>query len=33
MNPRVVSPIKPNWASFFAVQVDVLDDFLENRGD
>jgi len=29
----LISPIKPNWASFFAMQVDVPDDFLENRGD
>ncbi len=29
----LISPIKPNWASFFAMQADVPDDFLENRGD
>lgn len=29
----LISPIKPNWASFFAMQVDVPDDFLENRDD
>ncbi|MGA2397367.1 MAG: type II toxin-antitoxin system VapB family antitoxin [Steroidobacteraceae bacterium] len=29
----LISPIKPNWASFFAMQVDVPDDFLENRAD
>ncbi len=28
-----ISPIKPDWSSFFAMQVDVPDDFLENRGD
>jgi antitoxin VapB len=28
-----ISPIKPNWSSFFAMQVDVPDDFLENRND
>lgn len=29
----LLSPIKPNWASFFAMQVDVPDDFLEHRDD
>jgi antitoxin VapB len=29
----LISPIKPNWASFFALNVDVPDDFLENRDD
>jgi antitoxin VapB len=29
----LISPVKPNWASFFAMRVDVPDDFLENRGD
>jgi len=29
-----ITPVKPNWASFFALQVDdVPDDFLENRDD
>src|ERR1700733_12184358 len=28
-----ISPVKPNWSSFFAMQVDVPDDFLENRDD
>src|SRR5271165_4456596 len=28
-----ISPVKPNWASFFAMQVDVPDDFLEKRND
>jgi antitoxin VapB len=29
----LLSPVKPDWSSFFALQVDVPDDFLENRGD
>ncbi len=29
----VLSPIRPNWASFFALKVDVPDDFLADRGD
>ena len=29
----LISPIKPNWASFFAMNIDVPDDFLENRDD
>jgi antitoxin VapB len=28
-----ISPIKPSWPSFFAMQADVPDDFLENRDD
>ena len=28
-----ISPVKPNWSSFFAMQVDVPDDFLEDRKD
>jgi antitoxin VapB len=28
-----ITPVKPNWASFFALQADVPDDFLENRLD
>jgi antitoxin VapB len=28
-----ITPVKPNWASFFALQADVPDDFLENRHD
>ncbi len=28
-----ISPVKPNWSSFFAMHVDVPDDFLENRND
>jgi antitoxin VapB len=29
----VITPVKPNWASFFALQTDVPDDFLGNRSD
>jgi antitoxin VapB len=29
----LISPVKPSWSSFFAMQVDVPDDFLENRND
>jgi antitoxin VapB len=29
----LISPVKPNWSSFFAMQVEVPDDFLENRND
>src|SRR6202020_3563428 len=29
----LISPVKPDWSSFFAMQVDVPDDFLENRND
>jgi antitoxin VapB len=32
-NGLLISPIKPNWASFFAMQGEVPDDFLENRYD
>ena len=28
-----ISRIKPNWASFFEMQVDVPDDFLDDRDD
>lgn len=28
-----ISPVKPNWSSFFAMQMDVPDDFLETRDD
>jgi antitoxin VapB len=29
-----ITPVKPNWTSFFSLQVvDVPDDFLENRND
>src|SRR6185437_1757923 len=29
----VLSPIRPNWTSFFALEVDVPGDFLTDRGD
>ncbi len=29
----VLSPIRPDWASFFALKVDVPEDFLADRGD
>lgn len=29
----VITPVKPNWASFFALQTEAPDDFLENRSD
>ena len=32
-NGLFISPLKPDWESFFALQVDVPDDFLENRDD
>lgn len=28
-----ITPVKPDWSSFFALQVDVPDDFLESRID
>jgi antitoxin VapB len=28
-----ITPLKPNWASFFALQVDVPGDSLESRND
>jgi len=28
-----ITPVKPNWASFFALRADAPDDFLENRHD
>jgi antitoxin VapB len=28
-----ISPVKPNWSSFFAMQVDVPEDFMANRED
>jgi antitoxin VapB len=28
-----ISPVKPDWSSFFALQVEVPDDFLESRND
>jgi antitoxin VapB len=29
----LITPVKPDWRSFFALQVDVPDDFLESRND
>jgi antitoxin VapB len=29
----LISPIRPDWASFFAREVEVPDDFLDPRGD
>ena len=29
----LISPVRPSWASFFAREVDVPDDFLEKRDD
>jgi antitoxin VapB len=29
----LLSPVRPDWASFFALDVDVPEDFLEERGD
>jgi antitoxin VapB len=29
----LITPVKPNWSSFFALQVDVPDDFLANGND
>jgi antitoxin VapB len=29
----LISPVKPDWSSFFAMQMDAPDDFLENRDD
>ena len=28
-----ISPIRPDWTSFFALKVDVPDDFLSDRED
>src|ERR1700694_3262456 len=28
-----ITPVKPNWSSFFSLQAEVPDDFLENRHD
>lgn len=27
----LLSPVRPDWASFFAIEVDVPDDFLTDR--
>src|ERR1700761_3347833 len=32
-NGVLISPVKPDWSSFFAMQVDVPDDFLEKSDD
>jgi len=29
----LITPVKPNWSSFFSLQMDAPDDFLENRSD
>jgi antitoxin VapB len=29
----LISPVRPDWTSFFALDVDVPDDFLEQRDD
>jgi antitoxin VapB len=29
----IITPVKPNWESFFVLQPDVPDNFLENRHD
>jgi antitoxin VapB len=29
----LITPVKPDWSSFFALLVDVPNDFLENRND
>ena len=29
----LLSPVRPDWSSFFALQTMVPDDFLEDRGD
>ncbi|GFE90260.1 antitoxin [Steroidobacter agaridevorans] len=29
----VLSPVRPDWSSFFALQTEVPDDFLADRGD
>ena len=29
----LISPVRPDWASFFAREVDVPDNFLEQRDD
>jgi antitoxin VapB len=28
-----MSPVRPDWSSFFSLQVDMPDDFLDNRND
>ena len=29
----LISPVRPDWASFFSIQADVPDDFLGERDD
>jgi antitoxin VapB len=29
----LITPVKPNWASFFALRTEVPEDFLEDRSD
>ncbi|MGH8208055.1 MAG: type II toxin-antitoxin system VapB family antitoxin [Steroidobacteraceae bacterium] len=29
----LISPVRPDWASFFSMEMDVPDDFLERRDD
>ncbi len=29
----LLTPLRPNWASFFAINIDLPDDFLESRKD
>ncbi len=29
----LIAPVKSDWLSFFSLQTDVPDDFLENRND
>ena len=29
----LLSPVRPNWSSFFALQIDAPDDFLADRRD
>src|SRR3977135_2145085 len=32
-NGLFITPVKPDWSSFFGLQADVPDDFMENRND
>jgi len=29
----LISPVRPDWASFFSMAIDVPEDFLELRGE
>jgi virulence-associated protein VagC len=29
----LLSPVRPDWSSFFALQIEVPADFLADRGD